>query len=97
MRQRNVGTTDQYALGQNEYAVFVDGVIQTNSVSNDLMTTFNKFNEAVSATRTYWVNYTKTVKDPIVPLPSFDDIKLGLGLGFGAIAIILVLIILARR
>lgn len=97
MMQKNVGTTDQYALGQNEYAVFVDGVIQTNSVSNDLMTTLNKFNEAVSATRTYWVDYTPTVKDPIVDLPSFDDIKLGLGLGFGAIAIILVLIILARR
>ena len=99
MMQRNIGTTDQYALGQNEYAVFVDGVIQTNSVSNDLITTFNKFNEAVSATRTYWGDYTPTVKKPIVvnPLPSFDDVKLGLGVGFGAIAIILILIIMARR
>tara|TARA_R100001463_G_scaffold5835_6_gene19767 strand:+ start:131 stop:1249 length:1119 start_codon:yes stop_codon:yes gene_type:complete len=99
MLQRNVGTTDQYDLGQNEYAVFIDGVIQTNSVSNDLMTTLNKFNEAVSATRTYWNNYEPTVKEPIVtnPLPSFDDVKLGLGVGFGAIAIILILIILARR
>lgn len=97
MMQRNIGTTDQYALGQNEYAVFIDGVIQTNSVSNDLMTTFSKFNEAVSATRTYWENYDPTVKDPIFDPPSFDDIKVGLGIGFGAIAIILVLIILARR
>ena len=97
MMQRNIGTTDQYALGQNEYAVFIDGVIETNSVSNDLMFTFNKFNEAVSATRTYWENYDPTVKDPIFDPPSFDDIKVGLGIGFGAIAIILVLIILARR
>lgn len=99
MMQRNVGTTDQYALGQNEYAVFIDGVIQTNSISNDLMFTFNKFNEAVSATDIYWQNYEPTVKEPIIvnPLPSLDDIKVGLGIGFGAIAIILVLIILARR
>ncbi len=99
MRQRNVGTTDQYALGQNEYAVFVDGVIQNNSKSTDMLTTLAKWNEAVSSTTTYWANYDPTTKDPIVtnPLPSFDDIKLGLGVGFGAIAIILVLIIMARR
>lgn len=97
MLQRNVGTTDQYAYGQNEYAVFIDGVIQSNSRSNDLMFTLNKFNEAVSASRTYWENYEPTVKDPIFDPPSFDDIKVGLGIGFGAIAIILVLIILARR
>lgn len=99
MMQRNVGTTDQYALGQNKYAVFADGVIQSNSVSNDLIFTLDRFHRNVEATRTYWSNYDPTVKDPIVtnPLPSFDDIKLGLGVGFGAIAIILILIILARR
>ena len=94
---RNQGSSENYDMGRNEYAVFVDGVFKTDTLTPDLVTITEKFREYVEATREYWLNYTPTEPSEFIDIPSLDELKLGGAVIFGGIAIILILVILAKR
>jgi len=77
-----------------EYGVFVDGVLQSETVTDDYIIARAYFDDYVAATNQQGQN--RQDADP-PELIDFDKLKLGLGLGFAGIVIILILVIAARR